>query len=66
MAKVLKRHQPDEVLTIEITKGDLHKILYRFKHQRKLHNVVPDLSEEPAERLRKSAEMDLRYVEDLY
>jgi hypothetical protein len=54
------------VLTIEITKGDLYAILYRLKHQRKLHNVAPDLSEEPAERLRKAVDLDLRYIEDLY
>lgn len=64
--KLLNKQERSPILTIQISESDLYHILYRLKHQDKLHNVYPDLSSEPRDALAKLLGRDLGYIEDLY
>lgn len=64
--KLIRKVQPPTMLTIEISEEDLYHILYRLKHQDRLHNVRPDLSEEPRKKLEKLLGRNMHYIVDLY
>ena len=64
--RLLARTVLSPMLTIEISEADLFAIVYRLRHQDRLHNVHPDPSEGPREALEKLMPLDYSYQPDCY